>query len=317
MTLHQSAFDPDRIAAVPGASATAQVTDALALYGYNPEPGEPDPRPFPETETLDGLVSTGFAAFVEPLCDTALEADLTDLLWSFTNVFHLKADRVQRDLDDNERRQRDAQAEQDGSEVRSVELERLIEQGRSLLERRAAYEHLRDRAAEHYEAHTGMAWHPRSGSKVNHRHLTSAFIDSRDYLAAKRRAETDAVLPLGPKIAFSGGLDYNDQKAIWDVLDKVLAKHPGMVLLHTAGPRGADHIAVLWAKARTVAAVAFKPNWDRNGRAAPFKRNDQLLELLPKGVVVFPGNGINKGFARKARELGLPVLEPVVEKPVA
>ena len=51
---------------------------------------------------------------------------------------------------------------------------------------------------------------------VNHRALTSAMIDSRDFLAAKRRAETEVLLPAGPKIAFTGGLDCNDHRLIWD-----------------------------------------------------------------------------------------------------
>jgi hypothetical protein len=44
-----------------------------------------------------------------------------------------------RDLDDNETVQRRSHAEQDGSEIRSVELERLIAQGLTLTERRNAF----------------------------------------------------------------------------------------------------------------------------------------------------------------------------------
>mgnify|MGYP000308243563 CR=1 FL=1 len=38
------------------------------------------------------------------------------------------------------------------------------------------------------------------------RRLTAAMIDSRDFIAAKRRAETEILLPSGPKIALTGGL---------------------------------------------------------------------------------------------------------------
>src|SRR3546814_15071865 len=89
-------------------------------------------------------------------------------LWSLVNLFHRKIDRVQRGLDDNEDAQRRSQREQDGSEVRSVELERLIAQGLTLIERRNAFEFLRDHAAELFEGRTGSAWKPLSGSKVNH-----------------------------------------------------------------------------------------------------------------------------------------------------
>ena len=97
--------------------------------------------------------------------------------------------------------------------MKSVELERLIAEGQTLLERRDAFELMRDQAAEHFERHTGSNWRPRTGSMVNHRNLTSAMIDSRDFLAAKRRAEAEVLLPAGPKIAFSGG-DTADHKLI-------------------------------------------------------------------------------------------------------
>ena len=137
-------------------------------------------------------------------------------------------------------------------------------------------EFFRDHAAEQFERHTGSTWRPRAGSMVNHRALTSAMIDSRDFLAAKRRAETEALLPAGPKIAFTGGLDFNDHRAIWDRLDKVRAKHPDMVLLHGGSPKGAERIAACWADNRKVPQIAFKPDWtaSRQGGAVQAQRPD-------------------------------------------
>ncbi len=174
--------------------------------------------------------------------------------------------------------------------MRSVELETLIAQGQSLLERREAFEHIRDLAAERYETETGSAWRPRAGSLVNHRHPTAAMIDSRDFIAARRKADTELLLPKGPKIVFSGGTDYADHKRIWTVLDKALAKHPDMVLLHGGTPKGAEKAAACWADNRKVVQIAFKPDWARDGKAAPFKRNDRMLEILPAGVIIFPGS---------------------------
>ena len=44
-------------------------------------------------------------------------------------------------------------------------------------------------------------------------------------------------------------------------------------------------------------------------KAAPFKRNDQLLEALPIGVVVFPGSGVTDNLADKARAMGIPLFD--------
>jgi hypothetical protein len=64
------------------------------------------------------------------MADTRLEPDLDDLLWSTVNLFHRAVGRIERELDDNEQAQKRSQREQDGSEVKSVELERLIAEGR-------------------------------------------------------------------------------------------------------------------------------------------------------------------------------------------
>ncbi|RUW85258.1 DUF2493 domain-containing protein, partial [Mesorhizobium sp. M8A.F.Ca.ET.059.01.1.1] len=239
--------------------------------------------------------------------DTRLEPDLGDLLWSTVNVFHRATDRISRELDDNEQAQKRAQREQDGSEVKSVELERLTAEGMTLIERQNAFELMRDQAAEHYERHVGKTWLPRSGSRVSHRNLTSAMIDSRDFLAAKRRAEQTILLPPGPKILVTGGLDFNDYRLIWAKLDQVHEKHPDMVLMHGKSPKGAEKIASFWATNRNVPQIGFAPDWTKHGRAAPFKRNDEMLEILPKGVMHFPGTGINDNLADKAKKLGIPV----------
>ena len=49
-------------------------------------------------------------------------------------------------------------------------------------------------------------------------------------------------------------------------------------------------------------------DWDRHGRAAPFRRNEELLNLLPKGVIAFPGSGITGNLVDRARQLGIPVM---------
>jgi hypothetical protein len=288
-------------------SPTDHVLTELQLHGYRPFQDEPDPRPLPEARIVAGAVADIFDALVATLSDTRLEPDLEDLLWSTVNLFHRATERIERELDDNEQAQKRSQRDQDGSEIRSVELERLTAEGMSLIERRDVMELFRDQAAEHFARHTGSHWHPRSGSKVNHRALTSAVIDSRDFLAAKRRAATEVMLPPGPKIAFTGGLDFNDVSLIWDKLDQVHGKHPHMVLLHGGSPKGAERIAARWADHRKVPQIAFKPDWTRHAKAAPFKRNDQMLDVLPIGVVVFPGTGIQENLADKARKLGIPV----------
>ena len=285
-------------------SPTDGVLSELQLYGYRPLQDEPDPRPLPEARIVANAVADIFDALVATLGETRLEPDLEGLLWSTVNLFHRATERIERDLDGNELAQRRSQKDQDGSEIRSVELERLVAEGMTHIERRNVIEFFRDQAAEQFERHTGSAWRPRSGSLVNHRALTAAVIDSRDFLAAKRRVALEPLTPAGPKIAFTGGLDYNDHRSIWDALDTVRTKYPDMVLLHGGSPRGAERIATRWADHRKVPQIAFKPDWTRHAKAAPFKRNDQILDGLADwrhGVPRHRHSGQSRRQGAKAR----------------
>ena len=77
--------------------------------------------------------------------------------------------------------------------------------------------------------------------------------------------------------------------------------------MHGGSPKGAERIAATWANNRKVAQVAFKPDWAKHAKAAPFKRNDQMLDIMPIGVIIFPGTGIQDNLADKARKMGIPV----------
>ena len=306
MTDHPTADDhePDH-----AESPTAHLLAELQLFGHRPFEGEPDPRPLPEDQLVRAAIADTFEGFAAAMADTRLEPDLENLLWGITNVLHRAVDRIERELDTNEQAQQRGQREQDGSEVKSVELERLLAEGLTLIERRNAHELLRDLAADAFELHLRKPWRPHAGSMLSRRTLTATLIDSRDFIAARKRAEMQMLLPQGPKIAFTGGADVNDVQAIWTALDRVHAKHPDMVLLHGGSPKGAELIASRWADHRKVAQVAFKPDWTRHAKAAPFKRNDQMLDVLPIGVVVFPGTGIQDNLADKARKLGIPLFD--------
>jgi hypothetical protein len=110
--------DPEPLHA---SSSTDRVLTELQLYGHRPFQDEPDRRPLPGADALGGAVADIFDALVATLADTRLAPDLENLLWSTVNLFHRAADRVQRELDDNEDAQKRSQKEQDGSEIRSVE----------------------------------------------------------------------------------------------------------------------------------------------------------------------------------------------------
>jgi hypothetical protein len=80
-----------------------------------------------------------------------------------------------------------------------------------------------------------------------------------------------------------------------------------MVLQYGGSPKGAELIAAKWADSRKVPQIAYRPDWTKHAKAAPFRRNDAILETLPIGVMLFPGTGIQENLADKAKKLGIPV----------
>ena len=254
-------------------SQTAMAYEQAALFGATPGPEEFDNREiWNEDEALAGIEEAIhiLAGAVAP-DGTQLADERECLLWGFVNTLHAQVQRLDRGIDKIAPEMKDLQREQDGSEIKSRELELLTGRVRNLGDRRDAFEAMRDLAAEGY------------------------------------RAETSAHLPEGTLVAFTGGKDFDDVTAIWRSLDSIKIKYDDMVLLHGGGP-GADKIAASWAEKNGVHQVVCKPNWDRDGKAAPFRRNDVLLNFLPKGLVAFPGSGITNNMIDKARKIGIPVL---------
>lgn len=293
-----------------GGSQIAHLLEELELYGTRPFEDELDPRPLPEGRLVEAAAADSFDAMVASLADTRLEPELEELLWGFTNVFHRASQRAEHALDANEIAQKRSQREQDGSEVRSVELETLIAQGRTMIERRDAMEAYRDAFAQQFRSYFRKAWLPRSGSMLNRRTMTAAVIESRDFVNDRRWTDAQLLLPPGERIYVSGGSDYNDHRRIWQVLDDVHGRHPQMVLMHGGSRTGTERIAALWAAERKLPQVAFAPDFARFSRAAaPFKRNDRVLAVMPRGIIIFPGGGIQDNLFDKARSAGIPIID--------
>ena len=301
--------DIDNISEQQAQSVTATVCDQAALFGATPERDEFDNRELWDPENALSAVTEAFrilALGVGP-DGTQLADERESLLWGFVNMLDAQTQRLDRAADRLVPDMRDLQREQDGSEIRSRELELVTDRAKNLTDRRDAFEQLRDAAAEAYRVETGDVWRPRRGSHTSQTgKLTSAMIDARDFQRARRDRENKALLPQGTLVAVAGGKQAGDAGAVIRTLERLKAKYDDVVLVHGGGP-GVERIAAKWADRNGVHQIVCKPDWDAHGRAAPFRRNDELLDLLPKGVIAFPGSGITDNLVDKARKLGIPV----------
>ena len=292
-------------------SITAHVCDMAKLYGATPERDEFDPRETWERETAIGAVTEAFGILADGIGMTGFQIadESNSLLWGFVNALDAQIRRLDRSIDRISPELRDLQKEQDGTEIKSRELELLTDRARNLGARRDAFEEMRDAAAAQYLAQTGEMWRPRTGSHTSRSGvLTSASIDARDFMRARENQKTKENLPDGTLIAIAGGKD-GDPDAVFRKLDGARKKYPDMVLVHGGGP-GIEKFAARWAEARGVHQVICRPDWNRHGKAAPFRRNAEMLNLLPKGLILFPSDsGITANLADQATATGIPVMK--------
>ena len=290
-------------------SATATACEHAALFGATPERGEFDTRDVWDADEALCAMQEAFGLLADAVAPDGFQIadERESLLWGFVLMLDAQTQRLDRAADKLMPDLRDLQREQDGSEVKSFELELMTDRAQNLTARRDAFETMRDAAAESYRDVTGTTWRPRRGSHVSQTgKLTSAAIDARDYIRAKKDRKTQAHLPQGTLVAIAGGRDIADPGAVIARLDQAKAKCADIVLVHGGGP-GVEKIAAQWADRNGVHQVVCKPDWNRHGRAAPFRRNDELLNLLPAGVIAFPGSGITDNLVDRARQLGIPV----------
>ena len=301
-------FDIDTIE-TGGQSATAAICENAQLFGAAPERDEFDTRELWDRDDALDAVAESFRIIAQGVAPDGFQLadERESLLWGFVNMLDGQVRRLDRAADKLMPELRDLQRAQDGTEIKSRELELTTDRAQNLTARRDAFEIMRDATAEQYRSETGDTWRPRRGSHASQTgKLTSAAIDARDFQRARKDRETTAHLPQGTLVAIAGGKDVQDPAAVIAKLDQTRAKYADIVLVHGGGP-GVEKIAASWAERAGVDQVVCKPDWDRHGRAAPFRRNEELLNLLPQGVLAFPGSGITENLVDRARQLGIPV----------
>ncbi len=290
-------------------SVTATICDNAALFGAAPERGEFDTRDVWDADDAIAAVAESFRILSQGVAPDGFQIadERESLLWGFVNLLDAQTRRLDREADRLMPELRDLQRAQDGTEIKSLELEMTTHRAQCLADRRDAFETMRDQAAESYRAETGSVWRPRRGSHTSQTgRLTSAAIDARDFARARKDRKTMAHLPSGTLVAIAGGKDA-EPAAVIARLEQARAKYSDIVIVHGGGS-GVDRIAARWAETNGVHQIVCKPDWSRHGRAAPFRRNDEMLDLLPKGVIAFPGNGITDNLIDRARQMGIPVL---------
>ena len=295
-------FDIDTIESAEQ-SVTATVCENAALFGAAPERGEFDSRDVWDADDATDAVSEAFRILAQGVAPDGFQLadERESLLWGFVNCLDAQVRRL-----DRSRRpaQPGAARPAEGPGRHRDQVARAGAGHRPRPQPRRPPRRLRDRCATPPPTPTAKRpatrGDPRHGSNVSQTGRLTSASHRRPRLHARPEGPRDhgRTCPQGTLVAIAGGKDVADPAAVIRMLDKTRVKHGDMVLVHGGGP-GVEKIAARWAERNGIDQVVCKPDWDRHGRAAPFRRNDELLNLLPKGVIAFPGSGITDNLVDK------------------
>ena len=203
----------DNIEQSEAQSVTAAVCENAALYGAAPERDEFDTRDVWDGDDAIDAVHESFRILAQGVGPDGFQLadERESLLWGFVNMLDAQTQRLDRAADRLVPEMRDLQRGQDGTEIKSRELELVTDRAQNLGSRRDAFEIMRDAAADAYRVETGSMWRPRRGSHVSQTgKLTSSAIDARDFQRARKDRKTMAHMPQGTLVAIAGGKDIAD-----------------------------------------------------------------------------------------------------------
>lgn len=242
-----------------------------------------DARPHPTEEALVQLGRALMTELVDVISDTALEDYQTILGEALIGAFHSAAGRIERDADRARDAMRALDRNFDGSEAADVELQDATAKARAGDAATQACELVRDAASETWTIATGEVWTAWRGSRRG-THLTAAQLEAKQAIRAIRNRRSGEADPGGPVIAFRGAPTADtaeDAGRIFDALNWAKGEWPDMALA-TTGAKGSEKLAIKWAQQRGVKLILARADFDRNGKAAPFRANDELIALEPE-----------------------------------
>lgn len=269
----------------------------------------------PPAEAIDQTVAGVWSDLFALMTGTSLERDAEDAAWGFVNLFHRMAAKKTGYIDRLCDEIRILQKEQDGSEIATSELEEKIDLARYNETSLAAIEMMRDAAAGHYLRETGKSWTPPAGGRSSMM-ITSAIVDGNAFLRDRQQRKRDANTPKGNPVVFAGGrLKFEsdeDMRTFADNLTRTLnnvhERVPDMCLVHGGDMQGLDRLAASWAEQKGVQQVRFA--LDRKlGTKAGFRRNEHMLNLHPRYVIAFEGNGVLERLVLEARQRKIAVVD--------
>lgn len=107
------------------------------------------------------------------------------------------------------------------------------------------------------------------------------------------------------KVIIAGTRDFSDYSLVKDKLD-LLKSSVGQFEVVSGGARGADSLGERYANENDLSLKIFPAEWDKYGKSAGYRRNEQMAQYADACIVFWDGE--SKGtehMINLAREYGL------------
>lgn len=110
------------------------------------------------------------------------------------------------------------------------------------------------------------------------------------------------------RVIIAGGRNFNDYAILKSTMDKLLANIAGEITVICGMARGADTLGEQYAKERGYSVCYFPADWNKYGKSAGYRRNEQMAQYADALVAFWDGKSRGtKHMIDMANQYGLKV----------
>lgn len=92
------------------------------------------------------------------------------------------------------------------------------------------------------------------------------------------------------KIIIAGSRDFNDYDLLSEKMDYYTRKcFMNEIQIVNGGARGADSLGAKYAESKGIDVINFPANWDKYGKSAGYRRNEEMAKYATHCVVFWDG----------------------------
>jgi hypothetical protein len=95
------------------------------------------------------------------------------------------------------------------------------------------------------------------------------------------------------KLIIAGGRGFNNYDMLTTAVNNLIDRHPDIDIIVSGTARGADELGERYAKDNSVTVERYPAQWDKYGKSAGYRRNEQMAELADACICFW--DGVSKG----------------------